>query len=163
MNTNVIAEIIAIIVMVIFFALVSGELALGTVRRDICDKKTEKEKYLIRYMGDALLIIMSLVVCISVCMHFEVMVCFGILVPTMIQSIEDALCATTYIEIIIKYVLLLLFSTGFVLILASFHNEGILENDIVRAMILIAVFSVPIKSFVDLFYTNTGDTKNGKV
>ncbi|MBE5860628.1 MAG: hypothetical protein E7301_10980 [Butyrivibrio sp.] len=160
MDVNLIAEIVTTIVMVAVFVLSSGFLVMGSITMEIYDEKTKNEKKLIRYMGNVVLIIMSLVVCVSVWMRFDAMVCFAILVPIMTRSIEDALCATTYIGKVMKYLLMLLFLTGFVLILAAFRYDGILENNMVKNVILIAVSAVPFKAFVDMF--NTDDTEESE-
>lgn len=90
-------------------------------------------------------------------LHKPVMVCFAILIPMMTRSMEDALCAITYIGKVMKYSLMLLFATGFTIILAAFFNDRILENNIVKAMILIAVSAVPFKAFVDMFNKKQSD------
>lgn len=160
MDADVITGIVTTIVMVVGFVLMYGKLDMGSITVEIYAERTKNEKNLIRYMGNVVLIIMSLVVCVSVWMRFDTMVSFAILVPMMTRSIEDALCATTYIGKVMKYLFMLLFLSGFALILAAFRYEGILENNIVKAMILIAVSAVPFKAFVDMFNTNTDETKD---
>ncbi|WP_242829424.1 KilA-N domain-containing protein [Butyrivibrio sp. WCD3002] len=66
----------------------------------------------------------------------------------------------SYIGKVMKYLLMLLFLTGFVLIFAAFRYDGILENNMVKGMILIAVSAVPFKAFVDMF--NTDDTEDSE-
>lgn len=157
MYAGVIIDIVTIIVMVISSALFCGKKIVGSITAEIFDEKTKNEKNLIRHMGNMLLIIMSLVLCVSVWNHFDTMVCFAMLIPMMTRSMEDALCATTYIGKVMKYSLMLLFATGFTIILAAFFNDRILDNNIVKAMILIAVSAVPFKAFVDMFNKKEGD------
>ena len=66
MYAGVIIDIVTIIVMVISSALFCGKKIVESITAEIFDEKTKNEKNLIRHMGNMLLIIMSLVVCVSV-------------------------------------------------------------------------------------------------
>lgn len=44
-----------------------------------------------------------------------------------------------------------MFMTAVALLIISFKYEVILESDVVRAMILLAIYAVPFKAFVDIF------------
>ena len=149
-------EIVINILMVIMFGilpavLMIGHLFCGTLTEEKFDERTKEERTLLASMENILFIIMSIIVCVSVCINFNTMVCFAILAPVMGRSIKDALCATTLIGKINKYTLMILFSIGLILVFVSFTNETILESNAVRAWIVVSVFSVPVKGFVDMF------------
>ncbi len=151
MNAESIAVIFLIISTVIILTIVFGDMVGIQLTDEIIDEKTKREKTLIKCMNNLMLIILSMVVCVSVWIKFDVMVCFAILVPMLARGLEDAFCSTKWIGIVINHTLMILFSIGCVLSIIAFRYEGILGNDAVKAMILIAVAAVPFKACVDMF------------
>lgn len=115
-------------------------------------ERTENEKNMISCMKQLIMAILSFVSCISIWLDFNTMVCFTLMIPVVMSSLEDALCATSFRKKLADYTVTLFTAVALVLIISSLKFDMLAKNSaIIKTIELLTVFA-PIRSVETFIY-----------
>ena len=115
-------------------------------------ERTANEKNLISCMKQLMIAILSFVSCISVWLEFNNMVCFTLMIPVTLSSLEDALCATTFRKKMLDSVITFFAAIALVLIISSLKFDTLATNGVIIKAIEWSSVLAPLKSLEVFLY-----------